>query len=128
VALMMDGKPATNLGDQLPVLVRVRALASATPRVEPAARDAVAATEWRDLELTSSHCVTRYSMKANHSPFVRSRTGWLFLRGHAPLSARRTSARALAAGRSRARVPRVGPSAVAPGAGRPSRPFATLRA
>ena len=47
---MMRGKAATYLGDQLPVLVRVRALAAAAPRVEPAPGDAVATTERRDLE------------------------------------------------------------------------------
>ena len=47
----MGGEAATNFRGQRPVLVCVRTLVSAAPRIEPAPCDAVAPTERRDFEL-----------------------------------------------------------------------------
>jgi hypothetical protein len=45
----MCREAATNLDGQRPVLDRVRAFFPSAPRVEPAGRDVVAATERRDV-------------------------------------------------------------------------------
>src|SRR5215510_2816072 len=50
VAFVMERKEPMNLGAQAPVLERVRAVVAVSPRVEPRARDAIAATERRDVK------------------------------------------------------------------------------
>lgn len=50
VPCLVSREATQNLDGQSPVLARVRTLAAAAPRVEPRARDVVAAAEWGDFE------------------------------------------------------------------------------